>query len=563
MHPLMTTRWAALTVGLGVLVSACGGTSGTSGPGKASADKQLLRVNLGVQPNSLDPGQQSYDYEGIVGRNTFEALLKPTKDGKALTGAAATGMPDVSANGLTYTFHLRDNNWSDGQPVKAADFVYGWQRLLNPCRAAGYVDPFFDQTVKGGENYAKISAKDPAACAAYVKTLGLQAKDDKTFVVTLQAPRFGYFPFIASLWVGAPVRQDIVEKYGSDKWATVPAQVIGNGKFKVSELVANDHITLVPNPRYKGDQAQLQKFEMFFISDSNTALNKYKNGELDVLNVPIADTDALKSDPKFGKQIKTNLSLNTFWYTFNNKVVPFSDPKVRKAFATSIDRQQLVSKISHGQYKVETTFSPEGTPAYQGQNPAMKDLLKFNPTAAKKILTDAGINPATLTVSLLTRDTTTNKTLNQYIQDQWQTNLGVKVNLEVIDSKTVTKRIRKGDFQIYGADGWNMDYAHPQDIFDIQSTGSCHGTQWGCYSSKTYDDLVAKADAERDLTKALGLYKQAEQILLTDAPFTPLYQRPTVNLVQPWVQGITAIPLDEGTYTSGDIYTETIYISQH
>jgi oligopeptide transport system substrate-binding protein len=558
----MRTRWAALTVGLGVFVAACGGTTGSTGPAKASADKQVLRINTGVQPNSLDPGQQSYDYEGIVGRNTFEPLLKPTKDGKDLTGAAATGKPDVSSDGLTYTFHLRDNNWSDGQPVKAADFVYGWQRLLNPCLASGYADPFFDGTVKGGENYAKTNAKDPAGCATYVKTLGLQAKDDKTFVVTLQAPA-GYFPFVASLWVAAPIRQDIVEKYGSDKWATVPAQVVGNGKFKVGELVANDHITLVPNTQYKGDQAQLQKFELFFIADSNTALNKYKNGELDVLNVPIADTDALKADAKLSKQMITYKSLDTFWYTFNNKIAPFDNPKVRKAFAISIDRAQLSSKISHGQYLPETTFTPDGMAGFQGQNSAIKDILKFDPVAAKKILTDAGINPASLTVSLLTRDTTTNKTLNQFIQDQWQTNLGVKVNLEVIDSKTVTTRIRKGVFQIYGADGWGMDYGHPQDIFDIQTSGGCHGTQWDCYSSKAYDDLVAKADAEKDFTKALDLYKQAEQILLTDSPFTPLYQRPSVDLVQPWVQGITAVPLDESVYTPGDFYTETIFISQH
>jgi oligopeptide transport system substrate-binding protein len=558
----MRTRWAALTVGLGVFVAACGGTTSAGGPAKASADKQVLRINTGVQPNSLDPGQQSYDYEGIVGRNVFEPLLKPTKDAKDLTGAAATGKPDVSSDGLTYTFHLRDNNWSDGQPVKAADFVYAWGRLLNPCLAAGYADPFYDQTVKGGENYANIDAKDTAACTTYVKTLGLKAPDAKTFVVTLQKPA-GYFPYIASLWVGAPVRQDIVEKYGSDKWATVPAQVIGNGKFKVGELVANDHITLVPNSQYKGDQAQLQKFEMFFISDSNTALNKYKNGELDVLNVPIADTDALKADPKFGKQIHTYKSLDTFWYTFNNKTAPFNNPAVRKAFAMSIDRKQLVDKVSHGQYLPETTFTPEGMPGYQGANADLKDLLKFDVTAAKKALTDAGVAPASLTVSLLTRDTTTNKTLNQYIADQWSTNLGVKVNLEVIDSKTVTKRIRKGDFQIYGADGWGMDYAHPQDIFDIQTTGGCHGTQWDCYSSKAYDDLVAKGDAEKDFNKALDDYKAAEKVLLTDAPFTPLYQRPSVDMVQPWVQGITAVTLDESVYTPGDFYTETIYISQH
>ena len=553
-------RTAALALGLSVL-AACGGTSGTSGPAKASADKQVWRVNSSTQPNSLDPGQQSYDYEGYIGRQLFEPLLKPTTDGKDLTGAAASGKPDVSSDGLTYTFHLRDNNWSDGKPVKAADFVYAWGRMLNPCLASGYADPFFDQSVKGAEKYGDVDAKDAAACTTFVKGLGLTAKDDKTFVVELQK-QAGWFSYVASLWVGAPVRQDIVEQFGSDKWATVPAQVIGNGKFKISELVANDHITLVPNPKYKGDQPQIQKFIAYFISDSNTALNKYKNGELDAIAVPAAATESIKADPKLSKQYHVFTSLNTFWYSFNNKKPPFDNPKVRKAFATSIDRSQLASKVSHGQYKPETTFTPEGMPGYQGANPEFKDILKFDPTAAKKLLKDAGVDPATLTVDLLTRDTTANKVNNQFIQDQWQTNLGVKVTLNVIDSKTVTKKARKGDFQVYGADGWGMDYAHPQDIFDIEMSGGCHGTQFECYSSKEYDDLITKADAEKDFNKALTLYQKAEKVLLTDVPVGPVYQRPNVELVQPWVQNYNTTALDS-QWGPGEFYTELMYISSH
>ncbi|GAC1578198.1 MAG: ABC transporter substrate-binding protein [Candidatus Dormibacteria bacterium] len=563
MYSVKTARTAVMSVGLAALVAACGGSGGTgsNGPARASADKQVLRINSGTQPNSLDPGQQSYDYEATIGRQTFEALLKPSKDGKDLVGAAATGKPDVSSDGLTYTFHIRDNNWSDGKPVSAKDFLYGWQRLLNPCLAAGYADPFFDGTVKGAETYGKVDAKDTKACDTFVKGLGMSAKDDKTFVVQLQAAA-GWFPYVASLWVGAPVRQDIVEKYGSDKWATVPAQVIGNGKFKVSELVQDDHITLVPNDKYKGDKPQLSKLQAFFIKDSTTALNKYKNGELDIIGVPISSTDALKADPKFGKQIKTFKALNTFWYSYNTKVAPFDKQPVRLAFAKAIDRQKLVKDVSHGQYLAETTFTPEGLAGFTGNDPAFKDIQKYDPTAAKKLLTDAGVTPASLTIKLLTRDSTTNKLVNQFIQDQLQTNLGVKVDLEVIDSKTVTKRLRKGDFQMYGGDGWGMDYGHPQDLYDIQVTSACHGTQWGCYSSKEYDDLVAKADAEKDFNKALDIYKKAEKLILTDAPIGITNQRPNVELIQPWIQGLSGTPLDDPELP-GDFYPETIYISSH
>ena len=559
MRSSLRLRAAVTAVTAVVGLGACGSTS-SSGPAVAPDSQQVLRINTQTQPNSLDPGQQSYDYEGIVGRNTFEALLKPTKDGKGLTGAAASSY-DTSADGLTVTFHLRDNSYSDGVAVKAKDFVYAWKRILDPSLAAGYVDPFFDTIVKGADGYSSIDPKsDAAKIPAFLDGLGLKAPDDKTFVVTLQHPA-SWFLNVATLWVSAPIRQDIVEKYGSDKWATVPAQVIGNGKFKVSELVANDHITLVPNPNYKGNKPKLKKLVAYFIADTNTAFNKYKTGDIDVLQVPLDNTDVVKADAKLKKELKTFQALNTFWLTMNNKQAPFDNPKVRMAFAQAINRDELASKVSHGQYKPACTFVPQGMPGY---NSDFCNIQKYDPTAAKKALDASGADTALLqNLHMLTRDTTTNKTLAEYLQSTLQTNLGVKITIDLIDSKTVTKRIRKGDFQIYPTDGWGMDYAHPQDIMDIEMSGGCHGVQFECYANTQYDDLVTKGDNAKDLSTALGSYKSAEKILLTDAPVALMYNRPDVMLLKPYVQGITDTPLDEGTYLPGDFYAETLYISQH
>jgi oligopeptide transport system substrate-binding protein len=554
----LKVRAAVTAVIAAVGLAACG-SSTASGPAAAPDSQQILRINLGTQPNSLDPGQQTYDYEGAIGRNTSEALLKPATNGTDLSPNAASSW-DTSSDGLTVTFHLRENYYNDGVRVKAKDFVYAWQRILDPSLAAGYADPFFDTIVKGAADYGNIDPKkDAAKIPAFLSGLGLSAPDDNTFVVKLQHPA-SWFLNVASLWVGAPVRKDIIDKYGAN-WATVPAQVVTNGKFKVTELVANDHITLEPNPLYKGDKPKLKKLIAYFIEDANTAFNKYKTGGLDVLVIPLDNTDVVKADPKLKNEYHVYKPPGDFWLTYNNKKAPFDNPKVRAAFAKAVNREELSAKVSHGQYTPLSVFIPEGVAGY---NPSLGSIQKYDPTEAKKELDASGASPAALQdLHFLIRDTTTNKLLGQYLQAQLQDHLGVKITLDVIDSKTVTKRIRKGDFQFYGPDGWGMDYANPQDIMDIEITAGCHGVQFECYSSKAYDDAVTKGDNEKDLSAALKDYATAEKIILTDAPVGLMYTRNDWMLVKPYVQSITATPYDETVYLPGDQYTETIYISAH
>jgi oligopeptide transport system substrate-binding protein len=291
----------------GVLLVACG-TSTTTGSSMAPPDKQILQVNDGTEPNSYDPGQETYTYEAAVGRNVFQPLLTPKADLSDVQPAAAKSY-DVSSDGLTYTFHLQPNGkWSDGQPVTGADFVYGWQRLLNPALAAGYVDPFFDQTVAGAENYGSIDPSNTAAVDSFIQGLGLSAPDDHTFVVKLQHPA-AYFKWVATLWVAAPIRKDIVEKAAggsfastdttkAEMWAQSASTIIGNGPFKISEIVSKDHVTLVPNTFYWGGVAHLQQIVLKFIADGNTAFSQYQTGALDEINVPLAGITVVQGDPR-------------------------------------------------------------------------------------------------------------------------------------------------------------------------------------------------------------------------------------------------------------------------
>jgi oligopeptide transport system substrate-binding protein len=549
----------------GVFVFACGG-GGTTSENLAPADKQILRANTATEPNSYDPTQQTYSYEGAVGRATFEALLRPKADLTDVQPAAAESYK-VSSDGLTYTFSLRKNaKWSDGKPVTAADWVYGYQHFLNPALAAGYVDPFFDTTIAGAAGYGDVDVKSASAIDTFIKGLGLSAPDTNTFVIKLQAPA-AYFKWVVSLWVAVPLRKDIVEAGGSfpstdttkaEQWASNPTSVVGNGAFKISEVLSKDHVTMVPSTYYWGGAPKLQKLTYYFISDANTAYSKYQTGALDILDVPIANVTVVRNDPTLSKQARLLPRLTTFWMTFNAKKPPFDNKNVRMAFAKALDRDKLTKDVLHDTDKPIMSFIPKGMVGYDTSDTAQS----FDPAAAKKLLSDAGVTADQLNkFKLLTRSTTGNKTTNQFIIDQWNTNLGLNMQLDVIDSKTVTRNIRKGQFDIYGPDGWGADYPDQQDWFDIFTSGACHSLSWGCVTIPGYDDLVKKADNGLDEAQRNKDYLTLHKMLIDQAIVGFIYQEYEYVLVAPYVH-ITVSPFDEQRVPGNQNY-QTAYITAH
>jgi len=550
------------------LVAACGGGGGTTSANLAPPDKQILRANDGTEPNSYDPTQQTYTYEAAVGRSVFEALLKPNAELTDVLPAAASKY-EVSSDGLTYTFHLRSNSkWSDGKAVTASDWVYGYQHLLNPALAAGYVDPFFDGTIAGAQNYGSIDVSSASAIDAFVAGLGLSAPDANTFVIKLQHPA-AYFKWVVTLWMGVPIRKDVVESAAGGSfpssdttkplmWANDAKTIIGNGPFKISEIVSKDHVTLVPNTGYWGGAPHLQQIIYYFIADGNTAYSKYQTGALDIIGVPTADIDVVRSDAVLSKQAHLYPQLTTFWMSFNSTKAPFDNAKVRMAFAKSIDRIKLTKDVRHDTDQPIQSFIPKGMAGYDTSDNAQS----YDPAAAKKLLSDAGVSASQLnSFKLLTRNTTGSKTVNQFIVDQWNTNLGLNIQLDVIDSKTVTSRIRKGQFDIYGPDGWGADYPDQQDWFDIFTSGACHSLNWGCATIAGYDDIVKKANTELDQTQRNKDYLTAHKMLIDNAVVAFMYQAYEYDLVAPYVN-ITHTSFDDQNLP-GDQNWQTAYITTH
>jgi oligopeptide transport system substrate-binding protein len=569
MHFGVSSRALTLAIAGIVVASGCGPSNGTSSANFAPADKQVLNVNDSTEPNSYDPTQQTYTYEAGVGRAVFETLLKPKADGTDVQPAAAEKY-EVSADGLTYTFHLRSGaKWSDGRAVTAIDWVYGYQHLLNPALAAGYVDPFFDTTIAGAEGYASVDVSSASAIDSFLRSLGLSAPDANTFVIKLQHPA-AFFKWVVTLWVASPIRKDIVEQAAggpfassdttkAEIWAQKAETIIGNGPFKISEIQSKDHVTLVPNQNYWGGPARLQKIIEHFIEDANTAFAKYQTGDLDMMTVPLANVDVVRSDPKLGKEAKVYPRLSTFWMTFNAQKAPFDNAKVRLAFAKSIDRDKLNKQVQHDIQQSITSFIPKGMAGYDTSDKTQA----FDPAAAKKLLSDAGVSASQLNkFTLLTRNTTRNKTLNQFIIDQWNTNLVLNLQLEVVDSKTVTSRIRRGQFDIYGPDGWGADYPDQQDWFDIFFKNACHSLNWGCVNLPGYDELVQRADGELDQNQRNKDYATAQRQLIDQAAVAFIYQDYEYDLIKPYLGGLTITPGDDQSLP-GNFFWHDAYITQH
>ncbi len=556
---------ALASAGLFVL-AACGSSPTAPSLNLAPAAQQILRINDGTEPNSYDPTQETYSYEAAVGRNTFQSLLQPKADLSDVQAAAAKSY-DVSSDGLTYTFHLQPNaKWSDGKPVTASDWVYGYQHLLNPALAAGYVDPFFDGTIAGAQGYGSVDFTSSSAIDTYISWLCLSAPDANTFVIKLQHPA-AYFKWVVTLWVAVPLRKDVVESAAGgtfpstdttkpEVWANNASTIIGNGPFKISEIVSKDHVTLVPNNNYWGGAPKIQQLIYYFIADGNTAFSKYQTGALDIINTPIADVTVVRGDPVLSKQAHLYPELTAFWMTFNTQKAPFDNPDVRMAFAKSIDRNALVNDVEHGTDKAIQSLIPNGMAGYDTSDTTQS----FDPTAAKALLASAGVTASTLNqFKLLTRNTTGSKTINQYIVNQWNTNLGLNIQLNVIDSKTVTTDIRKGNFDIYGPDGWGADYPDQQDWMDIFVSGACHSLNWGCPTLNGYDALVQKADTELSQTQRNADYLTAQKQLIDTAAVGFIYQQFEYDLVQPYVN-INRTAFDD-EYTPGDQNYATEYIT--
>ncbi len=504
------------------------------------AKDQIFRFNIFGEPNTIDPTLAEDNNSSVVVTQLFDHLVRYKPD-LTLEPTVADSW-SVSSDGKVWTFKLKDVKWSDGKPVTAKDFEYSLKRLADPKTASPYAEFIID--VKGFEDYhaalgTKEKPKQPtdAELAKLRDALGVKAVDDKTLQIELAHP-IGYFVNLLAHTNLAPIRQDVVEKFGA-KW-TDPANIIVNGPFTLESWSPKSKIVLKRNPNYSGKAPTLERIEITFVTEETTAYASYLNNELDVSHtVADAQIPQLRTDAKLSKEIVQSTQLATYYIGFNYQKSPFDKKQVRQAFQLAIDTKTLCEKVLYGVPKPAKSFIPPGMPGHQ------PDIgFDFNPAKAKALLAEAGypdgkgFPPVTLSYNT----SPAHKLRMEYIQAQLKQNLGIDIQLENWEGATYFRKVATEHPPMYRA-GWLGDYPHPNNFLrQLWETGS--GENFSQYSNKQFDDLVRKAAAEPNIEKALPLYAEAQKIMVDDAPAIWLYFVGVFRLVKPWVKGLTPTPLD-------------------
>ncbi|MEG1798733.1 MAG: peptide ABC transporter substrate-binding protein, partial [Synergistaceae bacterium] len=350
--------------------------------------EKIIIFNHGREPKAWDPSIDDSDGSTVIG-NIFDGLMRDKKDGSLGYGQAKSHT--VSKDGLTYTFKLRDDIfWTDGKPVTAHDFAYGWMRLIDPKAGAGYAYM--------GTSYIK-NAKAYFDGKVKADKVGVKAIDSKTFEVKLETPT-AFFLNLTTFFAFMPVRKDIIEKYG-DGWEKNPKTCVSNGPFYLKEFKLGEYIMLAKNKKfYDKNLVKVDKVKFEFITEQTTALNAFMNGDLYVnQEIPPAEVSKLiaeEPDLVFAPRLQTT------YIIFNVDKAPFNDPRVRKAFSLALNRKALCESALKGGETPATGLIPPVLSFSDGTSCRKLDAKKrpapefgIDPNAARvkeaqKLLAEAG-----------------------------------------------------------------------------------------------------------------------------------------------------------------------------
>jgi oligopeptide transport system substrate-binding protein len=524
-------------------------SAGTSdAPRGPLAEQQVLRLGLGAGPELIDPQKVAYAAEAAVVMRVFSNLLAFDAGGN-LIPEMAEGLPVVSNDGKALTCTLRSGlTYSDGHPLTARDFEYGWKRLLDPRTGAEYA--FAGFAIEGAEEFATSRERDADRLRELRDAVGVRAKDDRTLEFTLRhsAP---WFSSVLATWCGLPTREDLVQRAG-DRW-TEPSTYIGNGPFILRQWEPQSHLTFEVNSRYHLAPPVLKRIEIHLIADPTVALAAYRNDELDVISVQREDLPVILGDPTLKQEYQRYAGGCTTYLGFNTRASPFDLPSVRRAFSAAFDRESLVANVLGGIGVPATQFVPHKLPGHYADLPGQK----FDAAEARRLLAEAGyasgrsVPPLKFTYIASAR----NRARVDAIIEQLRRNLGVEILADPVESQVFTSMIRSADpaLQLFLL-GWCQDYPDPQNwyssVFHSQST--MNSTGW---ANPQFDLLAERADVESDRARRATLYRQAAQLLGDDAPVAFLYHSVVSRLVKPHVAGLSQSPLDyyEGQSTLADL----------
>ncbi|MBR0167607.1 MAG: peptide ABC transporter substrate-binding protein [Synergistaceae bacterium] len=499
----------------------------------SNAGEKEIVYNLGVDPQTIDPAV-NYALDGaIVIQNIFDGLLREGLNGNIEPSCAESW--DVSADGLKWTFHLRDNlKWSDGKPLKASHFRDGILRLVDPKSGSAYASLGF--FIKNAESFYTEKAQS--------SDVGLSVPDEKTLVIELEHvnPLMLYYMAFPAFF---PARMDIVNE-NPRSWAAKPETTISNGAFRIETWKhgSGGEIVIVKNPYYwDAENVKIDRVRLVLIGDGNTALAAFRAGRVDYMTtVPSLMRPILfKRGEAFPEP-----SFSVAFIEFNVTRKPFDDVRVRRAFALAIDRKVITDKIVLGGHLPATgiicPLIPGRTDSEDFRTEGGELISpRANVDEARRLLAEAGYPEGRGFPEVVYKYSSSSgkKTIPEVLQGMWKTNLGVKVSLANEEWKVYLSTRMKGDFEVAEA-AWVMDFPDAAGLLECYMTNSPNNDSR--YSNPEFDSLMNRASVESDRAKRIDYLHEAEKILMNDLPLAPLYFASDAVMKSPRVKGIYKSP---------------------
>jgi len=510
----------------------------TVGSFAAAEGQKVLKVHIETEVQSLDPQVATDGTSFEVIADFTDGLYQMDASGASVPALAAE--TTISADGLTYTFKIRDDAfWSNGDPVTADDFVYGWQRAVDPAFASEYAYMLYDIALI--KNSVAVNKGEMP-----VDQLGVKAIDAKTLQVELESP-VSYFTGLLYFPTFYPVNRAFVEKCG-DTFATSPETVLSNGAFILATYEpAATSFTLTKNPNYyNAANVKLDGLSYQVIKDSQTALLSYQNGDLDIVTLAGDQVELVQDDPEF-----STVNAGYLWYiTVNQAKFPeLANVNFRKALSAAFDRDAICTSIikdgsTPATFAVPTNFAtgPDGkdfratAPTFEGSDKAK--AVEYYDAAKKELGQD------TFSLTLLVEDNPTAQDIAAFIQQEWQNTLpGLTVELKVETKKQRVQDIQNGEYNVC-LTRWGPDYADPMTYLNMWITGNSNN--YGLWSNADYDAIIKSAISGElaldPVARWAGLH-DAEKIIMDNAVILPVYQKNNAQLIKANVVGIESHPI--------------------
>lgn len=515
---------------------ACGGDASTES--KASDTNTASNNNEGVvfhrgngsEPDTLDPSLSEGTSGSEVLRDIYEGLTTEDIDANIIPGQAERW--DISDDGKTYTFYLRENaKWSNGDPVVAEDFVVGMRRTVDPKTISSYAQ-ILDMIVNAP---LVREGKLP------VEELGIKSLSDKVLEIKLTAST-PYFLGLLNHSSTYPIHRASWENHGNK--FTKAENSVTNGAYKLKEWIVASHIKLVRNPHYYANaDVQIDTVYHYPTEDISAELKRYRAGELDFTdNIPNNQFRFINENLK--DEFYVDPYLSTYYYIFDTTQEPFNDVRLRKALSMALDRETIVGKVTGVGEVAAYGFVPPRITNYQAYKYDWADWTREEQIAeARRLYNEAGYSEDNPLVTEIRYNTSENhKKVAVAISAMWKQVLGAEIKLLNEEWKVFLQSRKNKDLWDIVRYGWVGDYNDAFTYAEIMH--STHGQNDSGFANPVYDDLVERAAVENDLQKRAELLAEAEKVMLNDYPLMPIYFYVTKHLVKPHVKGFKSTIMD-------------------